>query len=122
MGVLLAFLVYFGPIVLIGWGWVRWEKSSQHFEWGSALSLVGFVLASAACLLGVGTTIYARAIGGFPFYDPRLLRIYRWGILLSLLGLLCSVAGIWHRNSIRWHAPLASLGMLVYWFLSAASE
>jgi len=122
MMTILALFIYFGPPLFIGWGWVRWQKAPRHFEWGSALSLAGFVLASAACLLGVGTAIYARVIGGFPFYDPRLLRIYRWGILLSLLGLVCAVGGIWHRNSIRWHAPVASLAMLVYWFLSAASE
>jgi hypothetical protein len=32
--------------------------------------------------------LYAHLIGGFPFWDPALLRIYRWGSLLSLAGLI----------------------------------
>jgi hypothetical protein len=47
----------------------------------SVLSLIGFTLASASGLLAVSSVLYAHAIGGFPFYDPRLLRIYRWGDL-----------------------------------------
>jgi len=41
-------------------------------------SLAGFSLGTASAVLAVGTTVYARAVGGFPFYDPSLMRIYRW--------------------------------------------
>jgi len=61
--------------------------------------------------LALGSLIYAHAIGGFPYYDPRLLRIYRWGTGLSLLGVVFGIGGVWRRSALRWHAPALSVGM-----------
>jgi len=85
---LFAVGVYVGLPVLIAWGWVRWFRRIQPRTLPVILSLIGFTLATASGLLAVSSVVYAHAIGGFPFYDPRLLRIYRWGGLLSLSGLV----------------------------------
>ena len=45
------------------------------------------------------------AVGGVPFYDPLLLRIYRWGALLSLAGTAFALIGVWRPGPLRWHAP-----------------
>jgi hypothetical protein len=66
------------PAVLV-LGWVRWFRRGQTgVVWPS---LVGFSLGTASALLAGGAILYARAAGGSPFYDPSLLRIYRWGPL-----------------------------------------
>jgi hypothetical protein len=122
MMLLLAIVLYFSPVFLIGWGWVRWARWPEPLSPSSALSFVGFALATSALLLEIGGVIYAIASGGFRHYDPRLMRIFAAGILLSLAGLLLAIAGIWHRNPIRWHAPIASLAMLLTWFFFASME
>jgi hypothetical protein len=61
-------------------------------------------------------------IGGFPFYDPRLLKIYVCGLLLSLAGILCAIGGVWRAGPVRWHAPACAVGMLLFWFMAAIGE
>jgi hypothetical protein len=84
--------------------------------------LVGFGFGTASAALAVSSIVYAHAIGGFRYYDPLLLRIYRWGILLSVAGFLFSLGGIWGRDAWRWYSPLLSLGMLFVWFAYAIGE
>jgi hypothetical protein len=43
-------------------------------------SLAGFVLASVSAALEIVSGAYAQ-FRSFPFEDPVLLRIYRWGFL-----------------------------------------
>jgi len=86
------------------------------------MSLIGFAFATASALLAISTEVYAKAIGGFTFYDPTLLRIYRYGALLSLSGIVFSFAGIWRTNALRWFALICSVGTLMYWFMMASSE
>lgn len=119
---LLALLFYFGPVVLAGWGWMRWLICPDRLTGSSKFSLAGLVLATSAYLLGVGGVIYGIATGGFHHYDPRLMRIFAIGILLSFLGLILGVAGMSNRNPIRWHAPASSLVMLLLWFFLASLE
>jgi len=122
MWFLLAFLLCVGPVVLIGWGWMRWVRWSGLLSWTSALSLAGFVLATCSLLLEIGSAGYAIAIGGFRHYDPRLMRIFAIGLLVSSLGLVLSIAGIWNRNPIRWHAATTSLTMALVWLFWASME
>jgi hypothetical protein len=122
MGILLALLLYFGPVVLIGWGWERWMSWPGRLSRSSALGFAGFALATASWLLEVGSGAYAIVIGGFSYYDPRLMRIFSIGILISMLGLVLAIAGGWNRNPIRWHAMATSFAMLVSWFLFASME
>jgi hypothetical protein len=73
-------------------------------------------------MLALGALAFSGAAGGFAYYDPRLLRIFRIGLILSSLGLLAGLIGIAFRNPLRWQAPAASFGMLIFWFLAAMAE
>jgi hypothetical protein len=87
------------PAVLVA-GWVRWARRRQIGRtWPS---LTGFSLGTASAALAIGAMVYARAVGGFPFYDPSLLRIYRWGLLRSLAGLVFGVVGLRWSGPVRW--------------------
>jgi hypothetical protein len=106
--------------VLIVMGWVRWARSREvRCAW---LSSTGLTLGTASALLAIGTMLYAHLIGGFPFWDPALLRIYRWGSLLSLAGLIFGFAGLRGSGPVRWHAPVAAAGTLLFWICAAAGE
>jgi hypothetical protein len=120
--VLFAVGVYVGLPVLIIWGWARWFSRTQPRTLPSILSLIGFILATASGLLALASVLYAHAIGGFPYYDPRLLRIYAWGGLLSLSGIVFGIAGVWRPGPVRWLAPACSFGTLLFWFVSAMGE
>lgn len=111
-----------GVLVVLAWGWVRWAKRKQPLTAPAVLSTAAFALATGSALLAIATTLYAQAIGGFPFYDPRLLRVYRWGALLSLSGTVLAVSGLWRPSPLRWHAPLCAAGTLLFWFLAALGE
>jgi hypothetical protein len=118
----LFYVMLFGmPVVLI-WGWMRWWKQDKKRSLIPIMSLIGFALATASALLAISTEVYAKAIGGFIFYDPTLLRIYRYGVLFSLSGIMSSFVGLWRTSALRWHAPVCSVGTLMYWFMMASSE
>jgi hypothetical protein len=108
------------PAAMI-WGWVRWWKCTQPRTL-SILSLVGFLLATISALLAISTWVHAHEIGGFPFNDPALLRIYRLGGRLSLAGLAFALIGIWRPSPLRWHAPVCAFGILLFWFEMAMGE
>jgi hypothetical protein len=108
------------PVSLI-WGWLRWQKLPMPRTAPSILSLTGFVLATVSGLLAVSTIAYAQ-IHRFPFYDPLLLRIFRWGALLSAGGLVFGLAGVWRPSSLRWHAPASGFAMLIFWIVAASGE
>jgi hypothetical protein len=103
-------------------GWRRWLRRSSPQGRLSALSLAGFTLGSASVVLAIGSIVYSMAVGGFRYYDPSLLTIYRVGLLLSLVGFVLAFCGVWKRNPLRWHAPALSLGMLLLWFIWASGE
>ena len=103
-------------------GWIRWVRGKAPETWLSRLSLLAFSLATFSGLLAVTSLIYAHLIGGFPYYDPRLLRFYRWGGILADAGLLLGIIGCWRRNPLRWYAPLCALGMSAFWGAAAMGE
>jgi hypothetical protein len=109
------------PTILI-WGWVRWTRLPKQRTVTSALSLLAFVLATLSALVAVSGLIYSLAIGGFPYYDPRLMKIMAVGGLLSVGGLTFSLAGIWRSSSLRWHAPVSAIATLAFWLAAAAGE
>ena len=120
-GVLMILAYVLAPVALI-WGWVRWTRSPKLKSVTSILSLCGFVLSTCSALLAVAMFVYAHAIGGFPFYDPRQMRMIRLGTLLSLTGFLCALGGIWRRSPLRWHAPVSALGTLAFWVIVGEGE
>jgi hypothetical protein len=113
---------YVGLPALLIWGWIRWFRRTQPRTLPSILSLIGLALATASAMLAVSSVLYAHTIGGFPYYDPRLLRIYRWGGLLSLSGIVFGIGGVWRPGPVRWLAPVCSLGTALFWFASAMGE
>jgi hypothetical protein len=118
---ILIFLGYLVAPVMLVWGWAWWGAQPKLKTIPSALSLIGFVFATVSAALAVSSAVYAQ-IHGFPYYDPLLLRIFRWGLLLSLAGILFSIAGVWRKNSLRWHAPVCALGTLAFWIVAASGE
>jgi hypothetical protein len=121
LGVLVALGYLASPTVLI-WGWVRWVKRPKLRTVLSVLSLIGFVLVTGSALLAVGTAAYALVIHGFQFYDPRLMQIYVWGLVLSIGGIVLGIAGVWRPSSLRWHAPVSGVCMLAFWMVMAVGE
>jgi len=107
---------------LMVWGWVRWATSKQPRTVFSTLSFVGFSLATLSALLAISSVIYGQAIGGFQFYDPLLLKIYRWGALISLTAIICAIGGGWRPGPVRLHAPSCATATLFFWLLSAEAE
>lgn len=119
--VMIAMAYVLAPVSLI-WGWIRWISRRQKLGRPFFLSLIGFILTTLSGLLAISTMAYALATHGFRFYDPNLLRIYRWGFLLSIGGIVLGLTGVSVPNALRWHAPLAGLGMLAFWMIAAATE
>jgi hypothetical protein len=117
-GVLIGLGLVVAPIALC-WGWIRWIRQPKDRSVSSVLSLIGFVLATASGLLALSWMVYAYVIHGFEFYDPVFLRMARAGILLALGGTLFGIGGAWRAASLRWHAPLAAVGTLAFWILTA---
>ena len=120
-GLLVAAGYFVLPIALI-WGWARWINLAKPRTAASILSLAGFVLATASALLAVSSIAYAQGIHGFRFYDPRLMRIFRCGVLLSLGAIVFGLGGVWRPSSLRWHAPIAAIGTLAFWVIAAERE
>jgi hypothetical protein len=119
---LLLIVGCFGVPVFLIMGWCRLRRCSSPQGRLSVISLAGFALGSASALLAVGSILYCVATGGFRYYDPTVLKIYRAGLLLALGGLACALVGVWNRNPLRWHAPALSLGMLLLWLIWASGE
>jgi hypothetical protein len=109
------------PAVLL-WGWVRWYKRPKPRTLFPILSFVGFVLATASAVVALLTVAYANSIGGFPHYDPRLMKIFRWASVLSLTASAFAIAGVWRPGPLRWHALACAIATLLFWFEAAMGE
>jgi hypothetical protein len=118
---ILIFLGYLvAPVGLI-WGWAWWGVQPKLKTTASIFSLIGFSFATASAGLAVSSAVYAQ-IHGFRYYDPLLLKIFRWGLLLSLAGILFGIVGVWRKNSLRWYTPVCALGTLAFWIVAASGE
>lgn len=120
LGVLIALGYLMTPVVLV-WGWARWIRLPRQRTIPAILSFTGFIFGTASAILAIGSVGYAQ-VHHFPYYDPLLLRIFRWGGLLSLAGIIFGIGGVWRSGSLRWHAPLCCIGMLSFWVLAAEGE
>jgi hypothetical protein len=88
----------------------------------SRLSFIGFILASASAALAIASAVYSFARGGFTYYHPLLLAILGTGVVISGLGLISSLCGIGQKSTLRWHAPVLSLLMLLLWLSWVSGE
>jgi hypothetical protein len=122
LGVTYLVIVYIALPCLMIWGWMRWSRRKKPENLVSAFSLASLLLATASALLAVLSIAYSMRTGGFAFYAPVLLRIFRWGLYLSAGGLLSGLVGVWRSSPLRWHAPACSFGMILFWLASAAME
>jgi hypothetical protein len=100
---ILSIAIHLVPPLLVIWGWNRWALRPNPHTWASNMSLLGFIAATASAALAVLTIAYAQ-VHHFPHYDPLLLRIFAWGALLSVAGIVLGIVGIWRPNALRWHA------------------
>ena len=114
-------ITMFAVPVLTVWGWVRWTRSTQPRTFSSTASLIAFCFSTASAALAFVTWVLALT-KGFRFYDPLLLTIYGFGLVLSLIAFLFSLAGVWRPNLLRWHAPLCAMGTLLFWFIAVEAE
>jgi hypothetical protein len=85
--------IYIALPIMIIWGWIRWAMRRRLRTAYSRLSLIGFALSTLSALLAIGSVLYAHAIGGFRYYDPTLLRIYRGHRAFRRRASLCRA---WH--------------------------
>ena len=122
----LAVLFFFGsliglPLVCLS-GWVKWFQDKSASTSFSTLSVLGFSFGTLSLLLDASTAVYAYTIGGFPFYDPLLMRIYLWGGRLSLVGMAFGLIGVWRSGVLRWRGIVLPTSMLLLWFMAAMAE
>jgi len=116
LGVIIA-----GPILMV-WGWLDWAIKPAAPGGLKFLSLIGFAFGSASVLLAVGSLTYSHSIGGFAYYDPLLMKIYKTGFLLSLSGLILGLSGVWRKHLLRWRAIGLSVSTMLMWFAFAMGE
>jgi hypothetical protein len=72
-GFIVGVAVYLGIACILYVGWRRLKLKSERYTVFSVLSLVGFGFGTASAVLAISSIVYAQAIGGFRYYDPRLL-------------------------------------------------
>ena len=68
------------------------------------------------------SSIAVAQVHHFPYYDPLLLTIFRWGAILSLGGIAFGIGGVLRRSSLRWHAPVSAVGTLAFWLVAIWGE
>ena len=92
---------------------IGWMRVAKHAHPRTAVSLAGFVLGTSS----LTPLIYCLTFEGLRLhtYVPSLFRVYQWGTVFAVSGLIVSIGGVLQKNSLRWIAPLLSLSMIVLW-------
>jgi hypothetical protein len=108
--------------IFLAWGWLRWWRVRAPRTKSSVVSLAAYALGTCSYLFLVGTLLYGHAVGGFSYYDPVLMAIYRCGAATSAAGFLLSLCGVWRKHTLRWFAPTISFYMLAVWVIYANGE
>ena len=124
MDILITLYIISWVAVPVGLAWTIWIwwRSSPKVEspkWRSYLGLAAFSLTGISALLFLFLAIWARVRGGFPFYDPVVLRCYRVGFILGAGGFILSLLG---KGKVRWPACVISFAMMFMWLVAAAGE
>jgi hypothetical protein len=63
-----------------------------------------------------------NSLKGYHCMDPTLLRIYGWGFVSALLGLLLGLCGAADKSPLRWKTPALSTILLLLWLGQAMGE
>src|ERR1700682_3510179 len=110
------------PPAVLAWALWRWLTSRPRIAdpvWRGYTALLAMALTAISVLLWVTSLIWARVIGGFPFYDPILMRFLLGGGLTCLSGLVLSFPA---KGKLRW--PILSLSVLMtfLWFAVAIAQ
>jgi hypothetical protein len=110
---------FFAPVLLV-WGWVRWVRSPRQQTSWSILSLLSFAFATASVFCAVSLFVYSRSLGGGleHFNDPLFMKMFNCGKLLSQIGIVLGIGGMWRPSLLRWHAPACALATLMFWILT----
>ena len=116
------YLVFASLLAILMWAFRRWWGSSPRIglpAWRSYVAIGAFCLATLSFLLWLTLVAWARAIGGFPFYDPVVMRFYGLGFLTGASGIAMSLAG---KGRLRWPACGVSALMTFLWIAAASGE
>jgi hypothetical protein len=97
------------------------RRSRQH-DTSLVFAIASFSLVTPSVIIAVSSMLYARKIGGFPYYDPLLMRIFRWGFCLSLAAVMITLKGVPRRSANRWILLTLSIGTLTFWLLTMMGE
>jgi hypothetical protein len=119
---LVSFIFLWLPLLIPVWALWLWARSSPSIPtpaWRSHVAFAAATFVSLSVLLWFASLLWARIIGGFPFYDRVLLRFYRWGFLTSLAGSLTGIVG---KGKLRWPSCGLSAVMIFLWFAAALGE
>jgi hypothetical protein len=105
--------------VLVVWRWMRSSPKIAEPAWRGYFALAAASLAGISVILWVTSIVWAQKIGGFGYFDPVLLRFYRWGALTGLAGL---VAGFGGTGKLRWPSCALATIMTLLWLMAATGE
>jgi hypothetical protein len=111
---------YVAAPVLLVWGWARWVRRPKQRTLFSILSLIGFAFSTVSAFLAVALLLYSRSLGGgLHHFDDRLfMKIFRSGELISRIGIVVGILGVWRPSALRWHAPACAIGTLMFWMFT----
>ena len=110
----LAVLGFFGSPIFIVWGWARWLMRPKQWTIISIVSVTGFLLATLSAIIALFAIGHA---GDVHYFDPMMRGLFRVGVLISLIGIVLGLAGVWRRSPLRWHSPISSVSTLALWLM-----
>jgi hypothetical protein len=105
------------PAVMV-WGWARWFKVPGPRTLSAKFSLGGFIFANISVLLALSALLFAHNSSSSPVLNSLLLRLYSFGLVLSVLGVLLALAGLRRSSALRWPGLLCAAGILVFWLFT----
>jgi hypothetical protein len=106
-------------LVLILWHWMRSSPRIAEPVWRGYFAIGAATFAGISVMLWVFSFVLARKVGGFGYYDPVLMRFYRWGSVTGLAGI---VAGFGGTGKLKWPACGLSTLMTLLWLFAATDE
>jgi hypothetical protein len=95
------------------------KRSQATLNWRGRMQVAAWVLASISACLFLSSVLYGLVIGGWPLLDPALGRIFEYGLLTALAGL---VAGVFGSGRARRAVLGLSALMLVMWLIGVSGE